>query len=169
MPSERELPVPGPTRFPPRVAIQTHKTEVEANSEGSGEALQDRSGYPLSGKGLLRLGAIALESVPTQLLSLLWDASDFQSEYTLDMAVLTKQDLERTLQQLPLRELSVRVEGRPGHLVAEVSSPDFREQNEAVRQQKVWEFLVNTLTDEQRDQVEFVFTVTPEETQEAAA
>jgi acid stress-induced BolA-like protein IbaG/YrbA len=85
------------------------------------------------------------------------------------MAVLTKQDLERTLQQLPLRELSVRVEGRPGHLVAEVASPDFREQDEALRQQQVWEFLVNTLTDEERDQVEFVFTLAPEETREAAA
>ena len=85
------------------------------------------------------------------------------------MAVLTKQDLERMLQQLPLREFSVSVEGRPGHLVAEVCSPEFRAQDEAVRQQTAWEFLVETLTDEQRDEVEFVFTVTPEETRKAAA
>ena len=85
------------------------------------------------------------------------------------MAMITKQDLEQTLSQLGLSKLSVRVEGRPGHLVAEVSSPEFSEQDEAARQQKVWEFLVDTLTDEQRNQVEFVFTVTPAETRQAAA
>jgi acid stress-induced BolA-like protein IbaG/YrbA len=80
---------------------------------------------------------------------------------------MTDKDLERTLRQLPLRDVSVRVEGRPGHLVAEVSSPDFTGQDEAVRQQKVWEYLVNTLTDDQRVEVEFVFTRAPEEMQEA--
>lgn len=80
---------------------------------------------------------------------------------------MTDKDLERTLKQLPLRELAVRVEGRPGHLVAEVSSPDFTGQDEAVRQQNVWEHLVNTLTDDQRVEVELVFTLTPEELKEA--
>jgi acid stress-induced BolA-like protein IbaG/YrbA len=83
--------------------------------------------------------------------------------------MMTDKDLEQKLRQLPLSEISVRVEGRPGHLVAEVCSPEFRAQGEAVRQQTVWEFLLEILTDEQRNQVEFVFTVTPEETQEAAA
>jgi acid stress-induced BolA-like protein IbaG/YrbA len=83
--------------------------------------------------------------------------------------MMTDEDLKTTLQQLPLSELSVRVEGHPGHLVAEVCSPDFRGQDEFARQQTVWELLVNNLTDEQRNQVEFVFTVSPEETQEAAA
>ncbi len=82
---------------------------------------------------------------------------------------MTVEDLERTLQQLPLRNVAVRVEGRPGHLVALVSSPDFVEQDEAVRQQKVWEHLVDTLTDDQRVDVEFVFTLTPEEFREAEA
>ncbi len=71
------------------------------------------------------------------------------------------------MRQLPLRNPAVRVEGRPGHLVAEVSSPDFSGQDEAVRQQNVWEHLVNTLTDDQRVEVEFVFTLTPEEMKEA--
>lgn len=79
---------------------------------------------------------------------------------------MTAQDLERTLRQLDLRDLSVHVEGGPGHLVAEVSSPDFVGQDETMRQQKVWEHLVNTLTDDQRVQVEFVFTLTPEEMRE---
>lgn len=79
---------------------------------------------------------------------------------------MTVQDLERTLQQLALRDLSVRVEGRPGHLVAEVSSPDFVGVDEMMRQQKVWEHLVNALTDDERVEVEFVFTLTPEEMRE---
>lgn len=80
---------------------------------------------------------------------------------------MTDKDLQQTLQRLPLRDVCVRVEGRPGHLVAEVSSPDFTGQDEAVRQQKVWEYLVGELTDDQRVEVEFVFTMSPEEIREA--
>jgi acid stress-induced BolA-like protein IbaG/YrbA len=80
--------------------------------------------------------------------------------------MMTNEDLERTLKQLPLTDVVVRIEGRPGHLVAEVSSPDFSGKDESVRQQDVWEHLVNTLTDEQRVEVEFVFTLTPEEMRE---
>jgi acid stress-induced BolA-like protein IbaG/YrbA len=79
---------------------------------------------------------------------------------------MTDKDLEQTLKQLPLRDVSVRVEGRAGHLVAEVSSPEFTGEDEAARQQKVWEYLMNTLTDDQRVEVEFVFTLTPEEMRE---
>lgn len=82
---------------------------------------------------------------------------------------MTEQELKDTLQKLPLSKVSVRIEGRPGHLVAQVVSPEFQDQDEAVRQQKVWEFLMNELTDDQRVQVEFVFTLTPEEAREAAA
>lgn len=77
---------------------------------------------------------------------------------------MTDKELEKMLQALPLSDVSVRVEGRPGHLVAEVSSPDFAGQEEAERQQKVWEYLVSNLSDDQRVKVEFVFTLAPEET-----
>ncbi|MFO0602097.1 MAG: hypothetical protein U0324_02930 [Polyangiales bacterium] len=83
--------------------------------------------------------------------------------------MMTEQELKDTLQKLPLRVASVRIEGRPGHLVAQVVSPDFKDQDESVRQQTIWEFLMSELTDDQRVQVEFVFTFTPEEAQEAAA
>ena len=82
---------------------------------------------------------------------------------------MTPNELERTLQNLPVRDITVRVEGRPGHLVAEVSSPDFAGQDEAARQQQVWEYLVNTLSDDERVEVEFVFTRTPDEVREAEA
>ncbi len=80
---------------------------------------------------------------------------------------MTHDELERTPRNLPVRDISVRVEGRPGHLVAEVSSPDFAGQDEAVRQQQVWEHLVNTLTDDERVEVELVFTSTPKEARHA--
>lgn len=78
---------------------------------------------------------------------------------------MTDQELKQTLESLPFTSLDVRVEGRPGHLVAEVSSPDFEDQDEEVRQQKVWEHLVNKLSDEQRAEVEFVFTLAPGESE----
>lgn len=81
---------------------------------------------------------------------------------------MTAGELEETLQRLNLRDIRVRVEGRPGHLVAEVSSPDFDNQDESARQQRVWEHLIQALSDEERVEVEFVFTRTPEEMQHAA-
>lgn len=76
---------------------------------------------------------------------------------------MTNTDLERTLRALSLRDISVRVDGNPGHLVAVVASPEFDGQEEFVRQQRVWGHLMNELTDEQRVEVEFVFTLTPDE------
>lgn len=49
---------------------------------------------------------------------------------------MTDRELEGTLKQLPLRELAVRVQGRPGHVVAEVSSPDFSGQDKGMRQRR---------------------------------
>jgi acid stress-induced BolA-like protein IbaG/YrbA len=71
--------------------------------------------------------------------------------------------LEDALQGIALRNVSVRVEGRPGHWVAEVSSPDFAARSEFDRQQIVWEQLQRTLSDDQRLQVEFVVAIAPGE------
>jgi acid stress-induced BolA-like protein IbaG/YrbA len=79
---------------------------------------------------------------------------------------MTAEELEPTLKALPLRSMSVNVEGRPGHLVAIVSSPDFEPQDEAARQQMVWRHLIEKVSDEERAQVEFVFTLTPDELRE---
>jgi acid stress-induced BolA-like protein IbaG/YrbA len=82
---------------------------------------------------------------------------------------MTAGELQETLQHLNLRDMRIRVEGRPGHLVAEISSPDFNNQDESARQQTVWEYLIRALSDEDRVEVEFVFTRTPEEMQLAAS
>lgn len=78
---------------------------------------------------------------------------------------MTAAQLERTLRTLHLHEMEVHIEGRPGQLVATVLSSDFNGQDEGKRQQRVWEHLVNTLPDDERAEVEFVFTLTPEEFQ----
>jgi acid stress-induced BolA-like protein IbaG/YrbA len=78
---------------------------------------------------------------------------------------MTAEELEQTLRDLGLHEMEVKVEGRPGHLVAVVSSPDFKDKDEAARQQQVWEYLLRRIPDQERVEVEFVFTLTPEELQ----
>lgn len=81
---------------------------------------------------------------------------------------MTAAQLEQTLRALHLHGMDVLVEGRPGQLVATVVSSDFNGQDEEVRQQNVWEHLVKELPDEDRAEVEFVFTLTPEEFQRTA-
>jgi acid stress-induced BolA-like protein IbaG/YrbA len=76
---------------------------------------------------------------------------------------MTAQELEQTLRTLPLSDVHVDVEGRPGHLVAVVTSPDFDTQDEGLRQQTVWEHLITRVPDDERVEVEFVFTLTPQE------
>lgn len=71
--------------------------------------------------------------------------------------------LEEALRRIPLQVSSVRVEGRPGHWVAELSSPDFSTKDETERQRLVWEHLQLELSDEQREQVEFVVAIAPGE------
>ena len=80
---------------------------------------------------------------------------------------MTAEELERTLRDLRLPDMDVRVEGRPGHLVAVVSSPDFNQQDQGARQQRVWEHLIQAVPDEERVDVEFVFTLTPDELRDA--
>jgi acid stress-induced BolA-like protein IbaG/YrbA len=74
--------------------------------------------------------------------------------------------LESTLRSLPVNVEQVKIEGRPGHWVAEVVSPDFAALEEVDRQNMVWGHLIEKLTDSQRMQVEFVFTMAPGESDE---
>jgi acid stress-induced BolA-like protein IbaG/YrbA len=74
---------------------------------------------------------------------------------------MNDQILESTLRTLPVKVDKVTIEGRPGHWVAQVISPDFAKLDEAERQSMVWGHLLDNLTDSQRMQVEFVFTVAP--------
>ena len=76
---------------------------------------------------------------------------------------MTPAQLENTLRGMNLKDMRVHVEGRPGRLVAEVTSPEFTGQNEGKRQQRVWEYLLGTLSDYEQVEVEFVFTRTPAE------
>ena len=81
---------------------------------------------------------------------------------------MTAQELAQTLQALPLADVHVDVEGRPGHLVAVVTSPDFDTQDEGRRQQTVWQHLLAAVPDHERVDVEFVFTLSPQEQHDLA-
>lgn len=74
---------------------------------------------------------------------------------------MTHEELKQTLEGLGLEGMEVTVDGRPGHLVAVVQSPVFTNMEEHARQLIIWEYLLRKLTDEQRIEVEFVFTDAP--------
>ena len=73
----------------------------------------------------------------------------------------SRSDLERILSGMPEIE-SVSVVGDLS-LVATVVSTSFRHQDEALRQEKVWKYLSDTLGSDELENVEFIFTSTPEE------
>ena len=73
----------------------------------------------------------------------------------------THSDLERILSGMPEIE-SVSVVGDYS-LIATVVSTSFRHQDEALRQEKVWKYLNDTLGPDELGNVEFIFTSTPEE------
>lgn len=75
-----------------------------------------------------------------------------------------------------LREILLSMEGvaavqieKGRRLVAFVQASHFRDMEEGARQAQVWNFLRDKLPPEQLDQVEFVFTDTPEERRETTA
>ena len=76
---------------------------------------------------------------------------------------MTSDLLRASLQQLPLTDLEVRVTGLPPRLLGVVISPDFEEQNGAIRQRQIWRHLLDNLSPEQLAGIEFVFTYTPQE------
>lgn len=77
---------------------------------------------------------------------------------------MTKQEFKQILESFPAESVSVRVEnGWLGKFLAEIISKSFEGMDDVDRQQKVWEYLLGKVSDED---VEFVFTYTPDETHE---
>lgn len=76
---------------------------------------------------------------------------------------MTREELLRALDTLPLdsKEVSVSVDGR--RLIGVVVSAMFEGMNEAERQRIIWHHLHETFDVDQLVQVEFVFTNTPTE------
>lgn len=73
----------------------------------------------------------------------------------------TRIELERTLSAMPGID-AVTVVGDHS-LIATVVSASFRQQDEALRQENVWRYLSDTLGSSELQNVEFIFTSTPEE------
>ena len=73
----------------------------------------------------------------------------------------TRDELERTLAAMPGVD-TVTVVGDYG-LIATVVSASFRQQDEALRQENVWKYLSDKLGSSELNNVEFIFTSTPEE------
>ena len=73
----------------------------------------------------------------------------------------TRIELERTLSAMPGID-AVTVVGDYS-LIATVVSASFRQQDEALRQENVWRYLIDTLGSSELQNVEFIFTRTPEE------
>lgn len=76
---------------------------------------------------------------------------------------MTENELEKALNRLPLSKLSVIIEGRPGRWVAVVSTPDFGAMEDHKRQELVWEHLLRSFAETEVVEVEFIFTLTPDE------
>jgi len=73
----------------------------------------------------------------------------------------TRAELEQALTTMPdVKEATVVGEQS---LIATVVSGSFRDQNEAVRQETVWSYLRRKLGSDALQNVEFIFTNTPEE------
>lgn len=73
----------------------------------------------------------------------------------------TRSELERTLSEMPGVD-SVKVVG-DYNLIATVVSASFSQQDEALRQENVWKYLSDTLGSDKLQNIEFIFTSTPEE------
>ena len=73
----------------------------------------------------------------------------------------TRDELEQTLATMPGVD-TVTVVGDYG-LIATVVSASFRQQDEALRQESVWKYLSDKLGTSELNNVEFIFTSTPEE------
>lgn len=76
---------------------------------------------------------------------------------------MTKSELEKTLLEMGLKDMTVRVEGEPRHWVAVVTSPEWADDTDGRRQERVWEQLLRVYGDFVGAEVEFVFTLTPDE------
>lgn len=79
--------------------------------------------------------------------------------------MITKEQLEKVLKEMPGVEEVTVIPGR--RLIAMVISPAFEGQNEALRQEAVWNYVHEHLGAADENQIyksiEFIFTDTPEE------
>ncbi|MEY3210385.1 MAG: hypothetical protein RIT28_866 [Pseudomonadota bacterium] len=83
------------------------------------------------------------------------------------MTTLTPEQLKADLEKLlPLHDKSIEVAGSAGHLVVLVLSPEYAEMGDNDRQSQAWVLLADRYGDEAASEVEFVFTLTPEEHEE---
>lgn len=73
----------------------------------------------------------------------------------------TRIELERTLSDMPGVE-DVKVVG-DYNLIATVVSASFAQLDEALRQENVWKYLSDKLGADELQNIEFIFTSTPEE------
>lgn len=78
--------------------------------------------------------------------------------------MLTPERLRVVLEKLGLADVQIRIDGRSGHFVASVVSPDFAAVHDVDRQGRIWGGLMANLTEYEQGEVEFVFTSTPAET-----
>lgn len=77
--------------------------------------------------------------------------------------MLTVERLETLLRGLELPDAVIEVNGSPGHLFAKLVSTGFSGQEEAIRQERVWKYLSEHLSEFEQTEVDFVFTSTPDE------
>jgi acid stress-induced BolA-like protein IbaG/YrbA len=73
----------------------------------------------------------------------------------------TKERLKQVLERMPNVETATVV--GDWKLIATVVSGAFRDRNEAQRQETVWSYLRGQLGSEELQNIEFIFTNTPEE------
>lgn len=76
--------------------------------------------------------------------------------------MLTRERIEAALRRFPGGAAHVAVVGGPP-FVATLLSSSFEEQNEAVRQAAVWSYLRGLVSEDELEQIEFIFTDTPAE------
>ena len=83
------------------------------------------------------------------------------------MNSLTSEQLKADLEKLlPLHDKTIEVAGSAGHLVVLVLSPEYAEMGDNERQVQAWVLLAERYGDELAAEVEYVFTLTPEEHEE---
>jgi len=75
---------------------------------------------------------------------------------------MTKDDLEWVMRQLPVKDMSLTIDGNWKYVV-DLVSPDFSKMDEAERQEMVWGHLITMLSDRKREMVEYVFVRSPED------
>jgi acid stress-induced BolA-like protein IbaG/YrbA len=76
---------------------------------------------------------------------------------------MTKENLERALRELPLKNLTVVVNLDGRRLTAVVTAPKFTNMDEAERQRIVWGHFRKRFSDHELVRLEFIFTNAPGE------